>query len=127
MKKFKFISMAVLTILLLTFTKSKSSEIVYDDVNEGSYPGSLSVAVIGDDYQYGYGEYDPYILGGLNVNYNLNGTGGSITMSDDQGVYHYAWGTTLYGSQTSVNDTYWLIAFYAGIGQTVTANMTWSM
>jgi len=127
MKKFKFISVAVLTILLLTFTKSKSSEIVYDDSNEGSYPGSISVAVVGDNDAYGYGEFDPYILGGLNVSYNLNGTGGSISMDDDQGTYHDAFGTTLYGSQTSVNDTYWEIAFFAYINQTVTANVTWSM
>jgi len=127
MKKFKFISVAVLTILLLTFTKSKSSEIVYDDSNEGSYPGAITVAVVGDNEQYGYGEFDPYILSGLNVHYNLNGDGGSIAMQDDAGAYHYAYGTTVQGGQTSINDTYWLIGFFAYVDQTVTANVTWSM
>ncbi len=123
MRTAKFLS--VLVLLMVITIQSKSDLVVNLDSGQGTNLGNVSVTATWDPTTMGYGNYDPYILGGLNVNCTLNAANGEMLLQDDSTPLRTYDHVNAFEQLQSVNDSYWIISFFPDYNQSVSAFLIW--
>ncbi len=125
--KAKIFSIAVLLFLVSAFTTGNAQSC--SSAGEGTAFGSLTCSLSPADGTT-VGEYDPYILGGLTLNYwfyvnnagAMHGSGIAVSGYGLSGTYY----SSTSGQVTTTGEGYWALAFnIAGDGSSVSASLTW--